>query len=252
MQTPSAEDRPLDGKVAIVTGGGHGIGEAIAARLASDGAMVVVGYRSSREEARSVVGSIRNLGGDALAVEVDMETPAEIRELYRVVDQRAGRLDILVNNAAMTAGAMLSEITDELLNHVLAANVRGLVLTSQEAARRLRPGGRIVTISSSTVQAPTAGMSLYAGSKAAGDTFTRVWAKELGAQGITVNSVAPGPTSPGSFDRAPSEIRERALHESPSGRIGTAAEIASVVAFLCGDEASWINGQCLIVNGAGW
>jgi hypothetical protein len=133
-----------------------------------------------------------------------------------------------------------------------AVNVEGLVLASQEAAKRLRSGGRIVSISSSTVQAPTLGMSLYAGSKAAGDMFTRVWGKELASRGITVNSVAPGPTSPGSFDRASSELRQRALEESPSGRIGTAAEIASVVAFLCGDQASWISGQCVIVNGAGW
>jgi 3-oxoacyl-[acyl-carrier protein] reductase len=253
MQMPSGEkNRPLSGKVAIVTGGGHGIGEAIAARLASDGAMVVVGYRSSGEEARSVVKSIRDRGGDALEVEVDMGSPEKIRELFRVVDEQSGRLDILVNNAAITPGARLSEISDELLDNVLAVNVKGLVLASQEAARRLRSGGRIVSISSSTVQAPTLGMSLYAGSKAAGDMFTRVWGKELASRGITVNSVAPGPTSPGSFDRASSELRQRALEESPSGRIGTAAEIASVVAFLCGDEASWISGQCVIVNGAGW
>jgi 3-oxoacyl-[acyl-carrier protein] reductase len=133
---------------------------------------------------------------------------------------------------------------------VLSVNVKGPLFAAQEAVRRLGPGGRIINISSTTTLFPMAGSSLYAGSKAALKTLTEVWAKELAPRDITVNTVVPGPTSPGSIDSAPQELQDRAAAASPFGRIGTTAEIAAVVAFICSPDASWVSGQHLIVNGA--
>jgi 3-oxoacyl-[acyl-carrier protein] reductase len=239
-----------DGKVAVVTGAGRGIGRAVAERLSADGATIVVNYARSQGAAQALVDAIHHRGGRAAAIQADVGRVDQVRFLFTEVDRLFGRLDILVNNAAVTKGALLEEVGESLFDQMFAVNVKGALFAGQEAARRLGPGGRIVNISSSTTVFAMPGASLYAGGKAALRTFTEVWAKELGPRGITVNTVLPGPTSPGSFDDAPAQLRDQAAAASPFGRIGTAAEVAAVVAFLCSEDARWISGQHLLVNGA--
>lgn len=237
-------------KVALITGAGHGIGQAIAERLSQDGITVIINYGHSQMEAEALASKLIKRGGNAVCLQADMGNPSEIRAMFVKIDRLFDRLNILINNAAVTTGAPLSEITEALINDTFAVNIKGVITASQEAAKRLGPGGRIVNISSSTTLFPMEGSSLYAGSKAMLKLFTEVWARELGPRGITVNSVVPGPTSPGSFDHVSKELQAQAAAASPFGRIGTAEEIAAAVAFLCSDEASWVSGQHLLVNGA--
>jgi len=240
----------LHTKVALVTGGGHGIGQAIAERLSQDGIIVIINYAHSQIEAEALARKLVKQGGKAISLKADMGNPDDVRAMFVEVDRLFDQLDILINNAAITKGAPLANITEALMDEVFAVNIKGAITASQEAAKRLGQGGRIVNISSSTTLFPMVGSSLYAGSKTILKLFTEVWARELGPRGITVNSVVPGPTSPGSFDHASKEMQVQAAAASPFGRIGTAEEIAAAVAFLCSDDANWVSGQHLLVNGA--
>jgi 3-oxoacyl-[acyl-carrier protein] reductase len=240
----------LKGKVAVITGAGRGIGKAIATKLALGGATIVVNYSRSSGEAQELVNEIEGNGGSALAVQADIARQEDVQGLFAEVDARFGRLDILVNNAGIACSATLDETTEDIMDRLFAVNVKGTLFAAQQAAKRLKDGGRIVNISSSTATFPLPGTSVYAGSKAMVKTFTEVWAKELGSRGITVNTVIPGPTSPGMFDHAPEEARRMVAQSSPFGRIGTADEVAAVVAFLCSEEARWVSGQHVLVNGA--
>jgi 3-oxoacyl-[acyl-carrier protein] reductase len=237
-------------KVALVTGASRGIGQAIAERLSQDSITVIINYAHSHVQAQALAETLASRGARAIALKADMGNPDDIRAMFAEVDQRVGRLDLLVNNAAVTQGAPLATISESLIEGIVAVNIKGAIVAAQEAARRLGPGGRIVNISSSTTLFPMTGGSLYTGSKAMLQLLTEVWAKELGPRGITVNSVVPGPTSPGSCDHAPTEMQALAVAASPFGRIGTASEIAAAVAFLCSDDAGWVSGQHLLVNGA--
>jgi 3-oxoacyl-[acyl-carrier protein] reductase len=245
----AANDMSLQGKVAIVTGASRGIGRAIAERLAQDGASVVINYGRSADQAKELVSSIEANGGQALAVQADISQVVDIRRLFQETVNRFGQLDILVNNAGIGKAAPIAEVTEEDFDAVLAINVRGVLFAMQEAARCMSDGGRIVTVSSSTAIYPSPGSAVYAASKAAPKLFTEVLAQELGERGITVNSVVPGPTTPGIFDNMPAEVHEAAAASSPFGRIGRAEDIADVVAFLVSEEARWITGQHILANG---
>ena len=159
-------------------------------------------------------------------------------------------MDLLINNAGTGVVSRLEALSAAELDAVYAVNMRGTALCASQACRRMPSGGRIVNISSSTVIYPQAGMSIYTATKAAIRAFTEVWARELGEHGINVNSVLPGPTSPGMTDRASDEVKAAMAALSPYGRIGAADEIADVVSFLCGPGARWISGQHILVNGA--
>ncbi|WP_017315656.1 glucose 1-dehydrogenase [Mastigocladopsis repens] len=239
----------LSGKVAIITGASRGIGRAIAERLAKDGATVVINYGRSAEEANNLVSSIEASGGQALAVQADISQIADIRRLFEETIDKFGQLDILVNNAGIANAAPVAEVTEDQFDQVFAVNVRGVLFTLQEAARRMNKGGRIVNVSSSTSFYPQAGLAVYVASKAAVNAFTEVLALELGERGITVNSVVPGPTTPGMFDKRPMEEQKAAAAGSPFGRIGRAEDIADVVAFLVSEESRWITGQHIVANG---
>lgn len=236
-------------KVALVTGAGRGIGRAVALRLARLGFTIAVHYGRSAKEAIAVVGEIEQAGGRAQAIQGDMGRVTDIEALFGEVDAHFGRLDVLVNNAGVVQSSPLESLSEELFDKVFAVNVKGSAFAAKEAAKRLNGGGRIVNISSSRVHFPASGTTVYAGSKAAIELLTAIWARELGVKGITVNAVAPGPTIPGMFERAPESMKEEARHSSPFSRIGTADEVADVVAFLCSDEARWITGQTILVNG---
>jgi 3-oxoacyl-[acyl-carrier protein] reductase len=236
----------LDGKVALVTGAERGIGRAIALRLARDGAEVLVNYPADATAAATVVATIVAAGGAARAIRADVADDAQVAAMLDGVE----RVDLLVNNAGIGIPAMLGEITGRMLDDVFAVNVKGMVFCAQHVLPRMPAGGRIVNISSSTTQFPIPGLSVYTATKAAVRGLTEVWAKELGSRGICVNSVVPGPTSPGMADLAPPEIMEAVRKASPFGRIAAADEIAAVVAFLCSDDARWVSGQHVLVNGA--
>lgn len=207
-------------KVAIITGGSRGIGRGIAKRLAQDGATVAINYRSGADEAKEVIEGIESQGGQAIAIQADIGHISDIRHLFESVIEQFGQLDILVNNAGVARTALVAEVTEEDYETVFGVNVRGVLFCLQEAARQMQDNGRIVNISSSTSVFPSPGLAVYAASKAAEKLFTEVLAKELGGRGITVNSVVPGPTSPGMFDSASSETKQAAIMSSPFGRLG--------------------------------
>ena len=240
----------LEGKVAVVTGAASGIGRAIAGRLAGEGAAVVVADASGGEKADAVVTSITGAGGRAVAKQADIAKADDVARLFDAAISAFGGVDILVNDAGVTVYGALKDATEEDFDHVFGVNARGTFLMVREGARRLRDGGRMINISSSTVRFPMESVGIYAASKAAVRELTEIAAVELGARGITVNSVLPGPTVPGMFSGAPRQVQDAAAAKSPFGRLGEPADIARVVAFLASAEAAWISGQQILVNGA--
>lgn len=239
----------LTGKVAIVTGASQGIGRAIALGLARAGAAVVVNYSSSEAAAAAVVADIEGEGGTAAAIQADISQAAAVERLFAETIARFGAVQIVVCNAGVAMRASFAETSEADFDRVFAINVKGTFLTFQAAARHLQEGGRIVYISSSATVHPQAGLAVYAASKAAPKLLVESLAQELGERQITVNSVMPGPTTPGMFDNAPESEKQAAAASSPFGRIGRAAEIADVVAFLASPEAQWITGQHILANG---
>ncbi|HZP81151.1 MAG TPA: glucose 1-dehydrogenase [Chthonomonadaceae bacterium] len=241
----------LAGKVAIVTGASRGIGAAIARRLAADGARVVVNYSASEEAARQVITQIGEAGGEAVAVQADLSDYWQIPGLFEMAMLQYGRLDILVNNAGVAEFHPLGEITQREYERQFDVNVRGVLFASQEAAKRFgEEGGRIINITSGAAQACPPGTSVYSATKAAVEAMTKSHAAELGPRQITVNAVAPGFTETDMLAAVfPADARASMIARTPLGRIGTPEDIADVVAFLVSDDARWITGQVIGVNG---
>ena len=242
--------KPLEGKVALVTGAGRGIGREIALRLAADGATVVVNYANSQAGADAVVAEIEAAGGKARAIRADITDRAQVKAMFAEIDRDPGRLDIVVNNSGVSCGGALANVTDEEIDFIFGVNVFGPLYIASEAASRLADNGRIINFSSSIAKYPLAGAGLYSAAKKAIESFTESWARELGARGITVNTVIPGATSPGMADSSP-EYHDFFANASPFKRIGKASEIVAVVAFLASPEASWVTGGHILANGAG-
>ncbi len=239
----------LDGKVALVTGGSRGIGEAVALRLAEDGADVVVTYLGSAERAEAVAAEITAMGRRGWAVRADSADPQEVRAVVAAVAERFGRLDILVNNAGAGFIGPIQETGLEDIDRVLEINVRGPYLFAQAAAAHLAEGGRIVTIGSCMAKrAAFAGGSLYATSKAATIGLSKALARELGPRGITVNVIHPGPIdtdmNPADGPGADFQSGFTAL-----GGFGRPADVAATVAHLAGEEGRYITGAEIAVDG---
>jgi 3-oxoacyl-[acyl-carrier protein] reductase len=243
-------DGPLAGKVALVTGSGRGIGREIALRLAKDGATIVVHYASSKAGADETVAAVEAMGGKAVAYQADIARRADVVALFEQVDRDPGRIDIIVNNSGVSAGGKLTDLDEAQVEWLLGINLRGPLYIASEAAKRLREGGRIINLGSTLAEFPIAGSGVYSATKSAIKSFTESWAKELGAQGVTVNTVIPGATSPGMAERTPEPYRSIYQNASPFKRIGRAEEIAAVVAFLASPEASWVSGTHIVANGA--
>ena len=243
-------DKPLAGKVALVTGAGRGIGREIALRLARDGANLVVHYSGSEAGATETVAAIRAAGGEAVAYRADIARRADVKALLEDIDKAPGRIDIVVNSAGVSAGGSLPDLDEEQFEWLLGVNLRGPLFVASEAAKRLTAGGRIINLGSSLGEFPMAGSGVYSATKAAIKSFTESWAKELGRKGVTVNTVIPGATSPGMMESAPEGFRTFFENASPFGRIGRAEEIAAVVTFLASPEASWVSGAHILTNGA--
>jgi 3-oxoacyl-[acyl-carrier protein] reductase len=242
----------LSGKTALITGAGRGIGRGIALRLAADGARVIVNYSQSAQGAQSVVGEINAAGGEALALQTDVADLAQIDSMFARLRDTTDALDILVNNAGRGSGGMptLETTTSEDFDRMFALNTRGLFFVTQAAVRMMPDGGRIINLSSSSTLVRIGGLSVYAGSKASVEAFTRIWAAELAPREITVNCILPGLIDTDLIrDNMPPGTREAALKRSPRGRLGQPADIADVVAFLASDDARWVTGQSLPVTG---
>jgi 3-oxoacyl-[acyl-carrier protein] reductase len=232
----------LEGKTALVTGGSRGIGRAIALELGRAGASVVVGYRSGADEAEAVASET---GGRA--VQADVGDPEEAKRLV----EEAGDLDVLVNNAGMTRDGLIARMSDEDWRAVIDTNLGGVFHTCRAAARGMmrRRAGSIVNISSIVGLHGNPGQTNYAASKAGIIGFTKSLARELGSRGVRANVIAPGYVSSRLTDEIPDELRQAMLQNTPLGRFGEPEDIAGAVRFLCSDEASFITGEVLLVDG---
>ncbi|WP_233828595.1 SDR family oxidoreductase [Paraburkholderia sp. ZP32-5] len=239
-------------KVAIVTGASRGIGAAIAKRLAADGITVVVNYAGRAADAQVVVDAIEAAGGRAAAIQADVAVPAQVAALFDQTVTLFGGVDIVVNNAGVMQPGLVSlvDTDDALFDRIVAINLKGTFNTLRVAAKKLRSGGRIVNFSSSMKALAMPGYSVYAATKAAVETMTNIFAKELRGRNITVNAVAPGPTATDLFlkDKTPEQV-ERLAKMPPLERLGQPEDIAAVVSFLVSDAASWVDGQTLRANG---
>lgn len=243
-------ENSLTGKVALITGASRGIGKAIAERLSQAGAAVVINYARNTEAAQKLVAQIESAGGKALAVQADVGCVPEITRLFDETLKHFGRLDILVNNAGTMFNKLVSEVTEEEFDRIVAVNVKGTFFACQQAAKRLAEGGRIINFSSTTtvMMLPTYGA--YVATKGAVEQLTRTLAKELGPRRITVNIVSPGPTDTDLFNTGKTEEqRHRMAQAAAFHRLGRPAEIAEVVVFLASDAAGWVTGQNIRVNG---
>ena len=242
----------LDGKVAVVTGASKGIGAAIALELANNGASVIVNYASSAEGANAIVNKIVASGGKAQAVRADVSQPAEARQLMNAAVAAFGRLDILVNNAAVYEFLPLDQITEVHFDRMFNLNVRGLLFATQAAAGKMDGrGGSIINIGSvASLATPPAG-TVYSATKGALDTITRSLAGELGPRKIRVNAALPGPVeTEGTQAMAEwDQFKAQLLPRTPLGRIGQPNDIATAVAFLASEDAGWITGQIISVAG---
>lgn len=242
----------LAGKVAIVTGASRGIGRGIAVRLAQEGAKVVVNHRNSPEGAAETVASIQASGGEAVAIQADVADFEEAQRLVKEAIAVFGRVDILVNNAGTTRDTLLMMMKEDQWDVVIDTNLKSVFNCCKAAARSMVKNryGRIVNVSSVSGLAGQAGQTNYSASKAGVIGFSKSLAKELGSRNITVNVVAPGfvPTAL-TESVLTEENRQRAIEATPLGRLGTAEDVAAAVAFLASDEASFITGQVLSVDG---
>jgi 3-oxoacyl-[acyl-carrier protein] reductase len=237
-------------RVALVTGGSRGIGRSIAERLGGDGLSVVVGYASNRTEAEAAVAAVRSHGSEAIAMAADVGDERAVADLFDRAEQTFGGVDVVVHAAGVMLLAPLAELDVADLDRMHRVNIRGTFLVNRQAARRVRPGGAIVNLSSSVVGRVLPAYSAYAASKAAVGAMTFVLAHELRGRDVTANAVAPGPTATEMLlDGVDEQTLGQLAAAAPLQRLGTPADIASVVAFLTGPEGRWVNGQTIRANG---
>lgn len=241
----------FDGRTMLVTGGSRGIGRAEAEALAGQGAHVVVGYSHGEAAAREVVDGLVAKGGKAEAVQIDVADTSRVDAVIGELIKRHGRLDGLVANAGITVDGLLIRVKDEDLERMWAVNVRGAIACARAAIKSMMRArwGRVVFTSSVVGETGNAGQVGYAATKAALLGVTRSLAREYATRGITVNAVAPGFVETDMTAGIQGDLRSAVLGQIPLGRLGTPADIAAAVAFLCSEEAGYVTGQVLSVNG---
>jgi len=241
----------LSGKVAFVTGGSRGIGRATAEALAELGSHVVLTYVGNEASARETVESIVGKGGKAEALRLDVGDAASAEAIIAETAKRLGRLDILVANAGISVDALLLRLKDEDFDRIFSVNVKGAVACARAAIKVMMRAktGRIVFVSSVVGEMGNVGQTAYAASKAALLGVTKSLAREYASRSITVNAVTPGYVDTDMTVGMTAEAREKTAASIPLGRTGTAREIATAIAYLASDEAAYVTGQTLRVNG---
>lgn len=240
----------LQNKVALVTGASRGIGAEIAKQLAAAGAKIVVNYAGNKAAADGTVEAIKAVGGDAHAIQADVSKSAEVKRLFDEAIAHYGRIDILVNNAGIILYRLIKETTDEEFDKLIDINIKGTFYALREAVTRLSDNGAIINFSSTTTRVALPTYGPYVATKGAVEQLSRIATKELGARGINVNVVSPGPTNTELFMTGKSEETvKRIASLSAFNRIGEPAEIAKLVVFLASDDAKWVNGQNIGANG---
>ncbi|NUP48809.1 MAG: SDR family oxidoreductase [Catenulispora sp.] len=237
-------------RVAVVTGGSRGIGREVAVRLAAEGYAVAIGYAGRGDLAEQAVAAIEDAGGRALAVQADVADEKAVAHLFDQAEERFGGVDAVVNAAGRMSLATVADLDLSELDELHRTNIRGTFVVAQQAARRLRPGGALITFSTSVVGTAFPTYGAYAASKGAVETLTLILARELRGRDVTVNTVAPGPTATDMFLNGKDDaLIAHLAAQSPLERLGTPADIAEVVAFLAGPRGHWVNGQVIRANG---
>lgn len=241
----------LEGKVAVVTGASRGIGRAVARKMASLGAFVVINYNGSEERAKEVKKEIEAEGGAAAIYRCDVSDYGQCEALVRDVAAEYGRIDILVNNAGVTRDGLLMKMTEEAFDQVIATNLKGAFNTIRFASRQMlkQRSGRIINMSSVVGVTGNAGQANYAASKAGIIGLTKAAARELAPRGITVNAIAPGFIETDMTGVLPEKVREASVAQIPLGSFGKPEQVAAAAAFLASEEAGYITGQVLHVDG---
>lgn len=239
------------GKTAVVTGASRGIGRAIALLLASEGAKVTVNYSGSQQRAEEVVQEIEANGGQAIAVQADVTSADSVKELMAKTLEAFGTIDLLVNNAGITKDNLLMRMKEDEWDSVIDTNLKGVFLCTKAVSRQMmkQRAGRIVNLASVVGIAGNPGQANYVAAKAGVIGLTKTTAKELAARGITVNAVAPGFITTDMTEALGDDMKEQLLSGIPLGSLGEPQDVAKAVAFFLSDDASYITGQVLNVDG---
>lgn len=241
----------LDGKSAIVTGASRGIGKDIALYLANEGAKVAVNYSGSKERAEAVVEEIKASGGEAFAIQANVDKADDVQNLISSTLEKFGSIDILINNAGITRDNLLMRMKEQEWDDVLNTNLKGVFLCTKAVTRQMmkQRAGRIINITSIVGVSGNAGQANYVAAKAGVIGLTKSSAKELASRNITVNSVAPGFITTDMTDALPEDIKSQMLSQIPLAKFGNPLDIAKAVAFLASEDANYITGQTIHVNG---
>ena len=241
----------MENKVALVTGASRGIGKACALRLAECGYDIVVNYNSNEAKAQEVVSAIEAKGQKAVAIKANTADLKEVQNMFREAHKAFGRLDVLVNNAGVVDDAYLLMINEDSLTRSLDINIKGYFHCAQQAALKMmgKKQGVIINVSSVSSVLAVEGQGVYSATKGAVNSMTATLAKELAPRGIRVNAVAPGFIETEMLDAIPEDKKEEYLKAIPMHRLGTAAEVADVVAQLCSDSFAYVTGQVIVLDG---
>jgi 3-oxoacyl-[acyl-carrier protein] reductase len=242
----------LKGKVAVVTGASKGIGAAIAERFGEEGASVVVHYASDRKGAEKVVAAIQKAGAQAVAVQGDLSKPEEVTKVFEAAGAAfGGKIDVLVNNAGVYEFRPVAQVDPTHFHRLFDLNVLGLLLSTREAVKHMNGGGGSVINISSVVEEGMANGAVYSATKGAVGAITLSLAKELGAQGIRVNSLQPGPTVTEGFNAMGNgeDFEKAALSRTPLGRLGAATDISGAALFLATEDSRWVTGAEILASG---
>lgn len=239
----------LTNKVILITGSSKGIGSATAQLLAQKGALVVINYASSDEDAQHTLDAIKNEGGNAIKIKADVSDTAQVKAMFKEVLTVYGKLDVLINCAGIMKNKPFNEVTQDDYTSQYDVNVRGIFNTMQEAFNHLQDGGKIINFSSSTTKMMLPSYAIYSSTKAAIEQMSRVVSQEIG-RGITVNCIAPGPTETDLFLKGKSqEFIKELENKSPFNRLAQPEDIAQVVLFMVSEQSNWITGQVINANG---